>query len=189
MESQRSLRPLILVVIVVVVVVALAISGLATGLAVPSPVTGSVFSVRQVQTGLVLRPKAWVGRTVWIRGIVLTWNLANRWNPLISANWFQTRSQLFQVVPPSRYQFDAPGMEPVLLVRGDVSRALDSRSRLAILGQAIVDWLSLVPGVNRIVSPPSLRLEQDRMYRVRLLPTGPCPPVLVGACPTGIVVP
>jgi len=145
-----------------------------------------VYSVAQVEKELTVHPRAWVGRTVLVRGTLVMaegqggWG--NTWNNVWWANWstvgghpFVPSGVSFHIILVARRdQFNpntaaaGPSMLPqpslVVLVPKGLIPSADIRP--SALGRVMAQ----VPFLGRLLSPPpTLRSGVPSTYRVRLM--------------------
>lgn len=146
-----------------------------------SSTSSPIYSIRQLDQGLRLHPHAWVGRTVSVRAIELTYSwgsghgiVGGRQTLLIAPPY---SSAFFTTLYGSRLtQINSPGLAPSLLLTG--SKPPPS------IGRSIALRLASMPVIGRMFGSGSAT--SPDVYRVQLVGNGPCPPVFSGFCPIGI---
>ncbi len=146
------MRRIVLVLAALALVVAII---MATGQR-PTP-AGAVYTVAQVRAGLARNPRAWVGRTILVRGLVMRCRLVEGCVAL------------------------PPGIPRVGLVDGI---PIIEMPRAAVLSQALPlqvgedpfrSFLRLIPLLRRVVpTPRQLSPAQPTTYRVHLIVETPC---------------
>jgi hypothetical protein len=177
--------PLILAASGVLLVIAVI---LVIGFAIPRSLVGSIYSIEQVEEGLRIHPTEWSGRVVLIRGVLVTWQISNTSQIRLLANeGWSPRERIFQVNRQGRYQLNVAGTTPTLVVQG-LTKAVPVPSLPAFVYDLGRD-LSRVPLIGRLVALPPVSPVQAHVYRVRLLQRGLCPSVVIGPCPTGVMIP
>lgn len=163
--------------IALVVVAILAGAGL---VALSSP--GPVYSVGQIKSGLARHPRAWVGRTVYVRAVfqTMSWGtghglVAGQQALLTDASSFSSPLFTDSYGSPA-LQFNSAGLPSVLFLSGAMPRPSPLKN-LAIL-------MAQLPVIARLFGPcPQCGPD---VYRVRLLNNGPCRGGFSGFCPHGM---
>jgi hypothetical protein len=183
MKYRRG--PLLLAASVVLLVIALI---LVIGFAIPRSLVGPIYSVEQVEEGLRSHPTAWSGRVVLIRGVLVTWQISNTSQIRLLVNeGSNLRDRFYQVNRQGLFQINVPGTTPTLVVQG-LTKAVPSPSLPAFVYDLGRD-LSRIHLIGRLVALPPVSPVQAHVYRVRLLQRGLCPSVVIGPCPTGVIIP
>ena len=139
-----------------------------------------IYSVRQLDQGLRLHPHAWIGRTVSVHAVALTYSwgsghgiVGGRQTLLIAPPY---SSNFFTTLYGSRLTWiNSTGLTPSLLLTGSMPPPSISRS--------IALRLASVPVIGRMFGSDSV--SSPDVYRVQLVGNGPCPPVFGGFCPIG----
>jgi len=169
MKSGSRLLPIALAVAILV--------GVGT-LLVAAPPAGKVYSVAQINREIRLHPRAWVGRTVTVRAVGLTYF----WG---GGHGVAAGQQAFLVDPPFAGAFSStaygsravrlngPGVAASLLVAG--LRPGPSGVRRVLIALARVPVIGRFAGANPEIAPD--------IYRVRVVWAGPCPAPFAGFCP------
>jgi hypothetical protein len=151
-------------------------------------VVGPIYSVGHVEVGLRIHPPAWSGRVVLIRGVLVTWSISNNSQiRLLGSEGWNPRDRLTKVNRQGMLQINVAGTTPILVVRG-LTRSVPVPSLPAFVYDLGRD-LSRVPLIGRLVALPPVLPVQAHVYRVRLLQRGLCPSVVMGPCPTGVIIP
>jgi hypothetical protein len=183
MKYRRG--PLILSASGVLLVIALI---LVISFTIPRSLVGPIYSVKQVEEGLRSHPTACSGRVVLIRGVPVTWQISNTSQIRLLANeGWNPRERSYQVNRHGRCQLNVAGTTPTLVVQG-LTKAVPVPSLPAFVYELGRD-LSRVPLIGRLVALPPVSPVQAHVYRVRLLQRGLCPSVVIGPCPTGLIIP
>jgi hypothetical protein len=160
---------------------------LVIGFAVPRSVVGQIYSIQQIETALRIHPTAWSGRVVLIRGVLVTWRISNNSQiRLLASEGWNPRDRVTVVNRQGMFQINVAGTTPVLVVRG-LTRSVP----VPLLPAFVYDLghdLSRVPIIGRLVVLPPVSHVQAHVYRVRLLQRRQCPSVVIGPCPTGVII-
>jgi hypothetical protein len=179
-------RRVILSLALVAVVVILAVAGL-VALVAPGP----VYTVGQVRAELAHNPRAWVGRTVYVRGVFQTMSWGTGHGLVAGQQALLTDGSFSTPIFSSSYgsppiftrsygsptlQFNGAGLPAVLFLNGAMPRPSPLKN-LAIL-------MAQLPLIARLFGPcPECGPD---VYRVRLLNNGPCRAGFSGFCPHGM---
>lgn len=150
----------------------------------------SSYSVQQVIAGMRMRPNAWVGRTVRVRGVAMPIDVGLVWQgTILTAATRQLPRLMRDVTPlsPSHWQVDAPGYAAVLILQR-TAHAPTHSAHVRLLDSLIAAFarLPLLASVLAAAHPDPGR---EQVYRVRLVAAPHCPAPFIGPCPTGIEVP
>jgi len=167
----------VLIVLLCLVVVA-ALAGVIVGLVSPSL---RVYSVDEVQAGLRQQPRAWVGRTVLIRGWSNSfsgqgcplWRPVSRSSPSLFTSCKKTWLLLTPTFPSS-----SPAAFPVLLPRTGPDLTLTTRDPSLIAGIG----LHMLP----VIGPTLFHWSGSRTLRVKLTIDAPS---CESMSPCGVLVP
>jgi hypothetical protein len=145
-----------------------------------SPTDHLTYSVQQLAHEMRLHPRAWVGRTVWVRAVVRTY----WWG---SGHGIVGGHQAFLVDAPASAPFvsfpygtrlaqlNGAGATASVLVAGPMPQPSASKRLLIMFAH--------LPMISHL-----FRVSPDRtpdIYGIQIVSTGPCPPAFGGFCPTG----
>ncbi len=168
----------------------------------PSEPAGPVYTVADTIASLRQHPGQWVGRTVAAHGVAigygasiagpgpaLSWSgsilrdpipLSGRRHNL--ALWIMEAS-LSQAAGRISVHFNAPGMTPTLVLRGD----RPSRPTPFDVAQQLVTDMAARLGPARRTNTYSASQPPPRVYRVQLLAPARCPASLASPCYSAVV--
>ncbi len=149
-----------------------------------APTTSAAYSVQQLDREIRLHPRAWVGRTVSVRAVGLTYF----WG---SGHGVAAGQQLLLIDPPFSGVFSstAYGSRTVRLNGAGVAASLLIAGPMPppSSGKRLLIALAHVPVIGRLFGS-SPETDPD-IYRMRIVRAGPCPTPFGGFCPTGITAP
>jgi len=146
-----------------------------------APTTGAAYSVQQLDREVRLHPHAWIGRTVSVHAVVLTYGwgsghgiIAGQQTLLIDP---PLSSDFFTTVYGSRLvQLNGPGVASSVFITG--SKPQPSNGKRILIALAHFPAIKHIFGTSPEIAPD--------IYRVQIVRTGPCPTPFSGFCPTGI---
>jgi len=167
----------------------------------PVEPAGPTYTVADITAGLRQHPQHWVGRTVAVRGVAMSYGFSL--SPIPGSSWFG--SVLYDPIPPTgarhglgpwitstafsrvagtmRVRFNAPGTTPTLILRG----AKPSRPTLVDVARQLGYLVAVIVARRTNTYSPSPPQPPPRVYRVQLLMPARCPAPLAPPCYTAVM--
>jgi len=164
------------------------------------------YTVAQVAGGLAQQPRAWIGRTIVVRGVAVVVEWPNSLGG-VSARVCSRYPPCSMPVPPNTSvdlllvdNMPLGGAASMLLLKTLILRAERAKSPAFLRAppslvvkvlpqpsQTLRDVLTHVPLLSQFVSQPAIQGGTPRIYRVRVLPHSTQPQVCTPACDDAVL--